>query len=225
MIIDNDFVTLLKNFASINPSIIFTPGNTLRTISGSRSVFAYGPITQSIPKQAALGDIAKFLNVISLFEHPEVEFHEKTLTVGDKGDPTKTSTFTYADPIYLTALPEKDVVLKKVEVSFQLSKAEITKIMKACSIFEQPDIAIEGDGNVITIRSTNSDSPVVDGFASIVGKTHRVFNLIFQRENLPLIPADYTVDLSTKNVQFKSTVVTYIATSKSSATQSYFKDE
>ena len=33
-------LTVLKNFATINPSIVFNPGKTLRTISPTKTVMA-----------------------------------------------------------------------------------------------------------------------------------------------------------------------------------------
>jgi hypothetical protein len=40
MKINNKTLNILKNFATINPSIIVKPGNTLKTISSSKTILA-----------------------------------------------------------------------------------------------------------------------------------------------------------------------------------------
>lgn len=46
MKLDTRTTQILKNFASINPSIMFKPGNRLATISAGKTVMARANITQ-----------------------------------------------------------------------------------------------------------------------------------------------------------------------------------
>jgi hypothetical protein len=45
-------LTVLKNFASINPSLIFKPGQQLKTISPQKTVVAIATIDDVIPAPA-----------------------------------------------------------------------------------------------------------------------------------------------------------------------------
>ena len=61
---------LLKNFSTINQSILFKKGNTLRTMSVMKNILAEADIEENIPQDFAIYDLVRFLNGISLFEEP-----------------------------------------------------------------------------------------------------------------------------------------------------------
>jgi hypothetical protein len=50
-------LTVLKNFATINPSIIFKPGKQIRTISPQKTVVAIANIEDEIPSEACVYDM------------------------------------------------------------------------------------------------------------------------------------------------------------------------
>ena len=54
-------VNLLKNFASINQSIAFKKGNTLRTMSVMKNILAEAEIEEEFPKDFAIYDLVQFL--------------------------------------------------------------------------------------------------------------------------------------------------------------------
>ena len=70
-------IQILKSFAQINPSLIFTPGNEIKTISPMKTMVAKATIAETIPQQFAIWDLSKFLGVLSLFDDPEVVINEK----------------------------------------------------------------------------------------------------------------------------------------------------
>ena len=67
---------LLKNFSTINQSILFKKGNTLRTMSVMKNILAEADIEEEIPQDFAIYDLVRFLNGISLFEEPELDFQK-----------------------------------------------------------------------------------------------------------------------------------------------------
>lgn len=222
MDISTQLTTVLKNFALINNSIVFKPGNTLRTINASQSVFAAAKFDTEFPVVCGIGDIAKFLNICSVFERPYVTFADKYLTVKDHKGSNKAS-YTYTDPVYIVAPPEREISLKSVEVEFDLIASNLTKMQRAIAIYEQPDYVIEGDGKTIIFKTANSDSPVIDSFSMEVGDTDRRFSLVFARENLPLMNMDYTVQLGKKSAMFGNDNVQYFVAAK--ANNCYFEDK
>ena len=74
-------IQVLKSFAQINPSLIFTPGNEIKTVSPQKTILAKATIAETIPQQFAIYDLVKFLGVLSLFNDPDLEINEKFITI------------------------------------------------------------------------------------------------------------------------------------------------
>ena len=67
-------LAILKNFATINQSIVVKPGNKLETISNVKDVFAKVEVEETFENNFAIYDLNEFLGVVSLFEDPDFEF-------------------------------------------------------------------------------------------------------------------------------------------------------
>ena len=72
---------LLKNFSTINQSILFKQGNSLRTISVMKNILAEATIEEDIPKDFGVYDLNQFLNALSLHQKPELDFKNEGYTV------------------------------------------------------------------------------------------------------------------------------------------------
>ena len=66
-------LSLLKNFSTINQSILFKQGTKLRTISVMKNILAEATITEEIPKDFGIYDLNQFLNGLSLHQSPELD--------------------------------------------------------------------------------------------------------------------------------------------------------
>jgi len=67
-------LTLLKNFSSINQSILFKEGNSLRTISVMKNILAEATIEEELPKDFGIYDLNQFLNGLNLHQNAELDF-------------------------------------------------------------------------------------------------------------------------------------------------------
>lgn len=222
MQVNNDFVTILKNFATINNSIVFEPGNTLYTINAGKSVFAKGVLAEPTPIQCGIGDIAKLLNVISLFNKPYIDFGQNQLTITDSKDKGRTACYTYADISYITRPPSLNAQIKDIQMKFSLPSDILGKVMKALALFDQPDIIVESEDNFLVLKTGNVDSPVRDNFSTTLGETSRDFRLVIKKDNLPLMSADYSVEVTEKAAHFYTPTMSYLVAARPDF--SYFKD-
>ena len=112
-------VNLLKNFASINQSILFKRGDSLRTMSVMKNILAEADISEEIPQDFAIYDLVQFLNGISLYGDPELDFgNESYVTIRD-GKNHRTKYF-FADPSVIVTPPEKTLTLPTEDVCFTL---------------------------------------------------------------------------------------------------------
>ncbi len=189
--------TLLKNFASINQSIYFKKGNTLRTMSVMKNILAEADIGEDIPQDFAIYDLVQFLNGISLYTDPELDFqNESHLTIKD-GKNHRTKYF-FADPSCIVLPPEKSLTLPSMDASFTLDTNNLTQLLKASAVYQLPDLcAVGGDGVVkLVVRDKKNDTS--NEYAVIVGETDKEFSFNFKVENIKILPGNYNVVISQK---------------------------
>ena len=76
MKLSDNTLTILKNFAGINNSILVKEGNRLRTISVAKNILAEADITEEFPRDFAIYDLNQFLNGLSLHSDPDLDYNE-----------------------------------------------------------------------------------------------------------------------------------------------------
>jgi len=72
---------ILKNYASINSNLLVKPGNTLSTISPVKNILSEVEVAENFEVEFGIWDLNKFLGTISLFNDPEFEFDDKSVTI------------------------------------------------------------------------------------------------------------------------------------------------
>ena len=96
MIIHNETVEYLKNFAEINQSLVIEKGNVIKTVSEQTNVMAKADLGQEFPQDFAIYDLNKFLGVLSLFAEPKFDFSEKSVKIQSSVD---ANNFTAGDSV------------------------------------------------------------------------------------------------------------------------------
>jgi hypothetical protein len=207
---------ILKNFASINPSILFHPGNLLTTKSISGVIVAEAQIEEEFPLEFALYDLVEFLNTLKLFKSPLLDFGEAEnnymyICEEDNLDFRVRYTFTSKECI---KYPERRPVMGNVDISFKMDTGTLDSIMKASTVMQLPNMVIvPGKEGYIDLsvsdakdRSSNKFSVTMKGD----GPVDRDYKLIFKMENFKMLSYDYDVSICGKDVSsFESDVIDY----------------
>jgi hypothetical protein len=198
MKLDSRTLQVLKNFSTINPSVLFRPGNILKTITPTKTILARATLQQEFPSQFAIYDLSKFLSVLSLFDDPDLEIGEKSVVIRSG---RKKVNYVFADPNSIVApKDDKEIRFPEPDVSFEFTQEQLSDVMKALGVLRQPEIAVTGDGEVITVQTTNSKDPTSDVYSIEVGETNKRFNFIFKAENIKLLPGTYRVDIAAAGI-------------------------
>jgi hypothetical protein len=196
-------LTLLKNFSSINQSILFKQGSSLRTISVMKNILAEATIDEEFPKDFGIYDLNQFLNGLNLHQRPELDFENEGYAVIREGK--MRSKYFFADPNVIITPPEKDINLPSEDVKFQLSTQELDKLLKAAAVYQLPDLSAVGEAGVVKLVVRDKKNDTSNDFSIIVGETNDVFAFNFKVENIKIIPGTYEVVVSKKLLsQFKS---------------------
>ena len=200
-------INILKNFTTINPSILFTPGNVLATISPQKTIYAKASISEEFETQFGIFDLSRFLSVISLLNDPDLEIHDKSVKISNGKQQV---VYVFSDPSVIVSPPAKSIKFDKdTAVKFNLSQDNLQNIMKAVGVLSLPEVHIEGDGSKIYLKGANSENPTGDTYKIEVGETDKEFSSIFKVDNLKLMPTNYTVYVGDKSGYFKSDEIEY----------------
>ncbi len=187
---------LLKNFSTINQSILFKQGNSLRTISIMKNILAEATIEEDIPKDFGVYDLNQFLNALSLHQKPELDFKNEGFTVISE-DKARSKYF-FADPNVIVSPPEKEITLPTEDVCFQLNTNQLDKLLKAAAVYQVPDLSVIGENGTISIVVRDKKNDTSNHFSVTVGETTNTFMFNFKVENIKILPGSYNVVISSK---------------------------
>jgi len=189
-------LSVLKNFSTINQSILFKQGSKLRTISVMKNILAEATITEELPKDFGIYDLNQFLNGLSLHQSPELDFVNDGHVVIKEG--RMRSKYFFADPNVIITPPDKAIDLPSEDVSFELSTDQLDKLLKAAAIYQLPDLAVVGSSGVVKILVRDKKNDTSNDFSVTVGETDKEFSFNFKVENIKILPGTYDVSVSSK---------------------------
>ena len=197
MKLSDNTLTILKNFAGINNSILVKKGNKLRTISVAKNILAEADISpEEFPRDFAIYDLNQFLNGLSLHQDPEMDFSEASyLTIREGRRKVK---YFYADPAVIISPPEKEITLPSEDVHFQLDSSSLDKLLKAAAVYQLPDFCVVGNAGVIKLVVRDKKNDTSNEYSIKVGETDKEFIFNFKVENIKIIPGAYDVVVSSK---------------------------
>ena len=197
MKLSDSTLSILRNFAGINNSILVKKGNRLRTISVAKNILAEANLNEEFPSHFALYDLNQFLNVNnSLFRNPELDFTDNGYVVISEGKSKQT--FFFADPNVIVTPPDKDITLPTEDVCFELSTEQLDKLLKAAAINQLPDFSAIGKDGKVTLVVRDKKNDTSNNFNIVVGETESEFSFNFKVENIKILPGTYDVVVSQK---------------------------
>jgi hypothetical protein len=189
-------ISVLKNFSSINQSILFKEGNKLRTISVMKNILAEATITEDFSKDFGIYDLNQFLNGLSLHQSPELDFKNDGYVVIREGK--SRSKYFFADPNVIVTPPEKAINLPTEDVCFELSTDQLEKLLKASAVYQLPDLSAVGEAGVVKLVVRDKKNDTSNDFCVVVGETDKDFSFNFKVENIKILPGTYEVVVSQK---------------------------
>tara|TARA_B100000927_G_C16448244_1_gene462735 strand:+ start:344 stop:1039 length:696 start_codon:yes stop_codon:yes gene_type:complete len=205
MNLSNDTLNVLKNFASINPNIVFQPGQQLKTISESKTIMARADIVEDMPKEFGIYDLNEFLSVFNLIENPVLNFEDKSVLVSTQEGGTQLSNlqkvrYYFSETDILTS-PTKDIQMPNAEVGVNLSEDILNQIRKAAAVLGHTELSLVGENGLVTASVVDTKDSTSNSYTIELDKDNACkndFEFIVSIPNLKLLPGDYFVSISSK---------------------------
>lgn len=197
MNLSKETLTLIKNFAAINGSLMLKEGNKLSTISEAKNVMANATITETFPNDFGIYDVNEFLGVISLFQNTDLNFSEKYVTISD-GSNSKIKYYAAGEGVVKSA--PTTIKFPPAEVSFDLDEAQLAMILRTAAVLKASDVSITGDGSSLNVVVSDKKNDTANAYEMSIGSTDKEFSANLKVENLKMLPGDYTVEVSSKKI-------------------------
>ena len=192
-------LNVLKNYSTINSSIVIRKGNVIRTISNGENILAKYTCEESFPTDFAIYDLSQFLSGLSLFDNPELDFTSGDyVTIRSGGRSVK---YYFSDPeITLKSAPEKNVKFPGGDITFELNAEDLKKLYKAAAVYHLPDLNITTTGGKIELVLHDNDNDTSNTFKIDVEGTYtnQDLDLDIKMENLRVMERDYNVKVSSQ---------------------------
>ena len=208
MILSPETVSVLKNFMTINPSIILKPGKSIHTISDTKSVWGEAKVEDEFPSEAPIYDLQKFLGVLSLTKEPaDIEFGEKEMIIRQGKSRVK---YAYCEPSLIVNAPSKSPKLPTTKAQFKLENETWQHVKSAMGVMGFEEFAFVGEEGTLSIQALSTKNESSDTFSSEIGETDLTFKAIIESDKMKLIPGDYDVTITEKAAMFEGEQARYV---------------
>ncbi len=215
VIISQKTMAVLKNFATINSSILIREGSVLKTISVGENAIAQYTCEEVFPQTFGIYELNQFLSGLSLFDNPVLEFDNASyVTIKSKG---RSARYYFSNPeITLKAAPDKDIKFPGADMEFTITQEDISALQKAWNVYEIPDLKFQSIGGSAILSLVDKENQTSNVFSlELPGDNTGEYEMFMKMENIRLFPGDYNVKISNKMItEWKHTsidLVYYIA--------------
>ena len=162
-----------------------------------KNILVEADITEEFTRDVAIYDLNQFLNCLSLIPGAEVNLEDNSIEISDGSN---TIEYRYSDPSVITAPPNKELTLPSEDVCVVLSEEHLDTVKKAAAVLQIPDVSLIGDSKEIRLTVRDKKNSGSNAYSILVGETDQVFAAHIKVENLKVLPGDYDVIVSSKNL-------------------------
>lgn len=194
MKLNEETLSVMKNFAGINSGVVLRKGNVQRTMSPEQTILVEATLQDNFVETFGIYDLNQFLGNVTTLNNPDLEFDDKTVKMNDGEIELN---YHACSPSLIIAPPEgKELVMKSPDVTFELTKSVLQKILKVGSMNNLPNISIIGNAEGIFIQSHELKNDTSNSARIRLDDHHgESFNVSFKTENLKMILDNYTVEI------------------------------
>jgi hypothetical protein len=194
--ISQQTMVVLKNFATINSSILIREGNQLKTISVGENVVSQYTCSEEFPQTFGIYDLNQFLAGLSLFNNPVLDFDNQEYVTIRSG--SRSAKYYFSNPeITLKAAPEKGIKFPGADLEFTIRQEDITTLQKASAVYDICDLKFQSVGGSVILSLVDKENETSNLFSlELPGDNTGEYEFFMKIENIRLFPGDYHVKIS-----------------------------
>lgn len=214
MILSDNTLAVLKNFSQLNVSLHVLPGNTIKTITPSKSVFASFAADDTFDTEFAIYELPRFLSCLALLDGPELVFHDDRIEMRKGG---QVVTYRTCNPEMVQSAAKINVKQLSHQTKFPLTRADLAMLKKAAMTLKLDTIRFYAETGAVYMAAKSSGNPKADGYRKVIGEGVEDFSVEIDIENMKMLDDDYAVGIQGRFVEFQGKVRYVIGAKKEEA--------
>ena len=201
---------ILRNFSTINSSILFRKGSKIKTISVGENAIAEYECEEVFPQTFGIYDLGQFLQGLELFcpginsgiaSNPVLEFeNDSFVTIHGQGKSAAyTSRYFFSSPeITLKAAPEKDVNFPDADMEFTIESDDLSALRKGAGAYRLPDLSFKSDEDgTINLEVCDKEDPTCNVYSQrIKGHATGSYEVYMKMDNVRVERGSYNIKVS-----------------------------
>ena len=193
MKLSDQTLNTLKNFSTINDGIVLQKGNVQRTMSPEKTIVVHATLQDNFPETFGIYDLNQFLGNVAALNDPDLTFSPDSVVVDD-GD--MVLNYYSCSSNIIVSPPDKELILKKVDVSFDLSSETLKKILRLAVMNNLPNVTVMGKNGEVRLQTHEKKNDTSNfAYKKIANHNGDDFSVSFKTDNLKLLPDDYSVEI------------------------------
>lgn len=195
MKLNENTLTILKNFSSINSGVVLQKGKIQKSISPEQSILVEAVLEDDFPEQFGIYDLNQFLGNVTFFNSPDLAFKDNKVVI-QEGE--FVLNYGGCSPSLIISPPQdKTLTLKSVDISFNLTNVVLAKLLRLSSMNSLTHISVMGKNGELRLKAhEKANDTSNDASIKIGDHDGKDFIVSFKTENLRLIPDDYAVEIA-----------------------------
>ena len=202
MKLSENMMNTMKNFSTINASLVLKRGKIQRSMSFDKSVLVEAEFEDDIPKEFGIYDLNQFLGNILTMNAPDLSFADTPApgsgSACTMNDGEVELVYLSCSPNLIVSPPDKELVMKNVDVEFSLTSHLLQKLLKLSTMNNFPNLSILGKNGNLHANChdvKNDTSNNLRTSLSLGDYTGNDFIATFKVENIKIIPDDYKIEV------------------------------
>lgn len=199
-------LTVLKNFSSINKSIRITTGNVLTIFNSSVPLYARATVPDTFPKTFSIYDLNQWLATLSLFDNPDIAFEDKQMVINGGRMHAK---YRYSAAAVTADQPTQEIEIPPTIFSFKMPREQLQEVLKATSVLGLKELEFSLNG--LRAFNSNAKGEAIDNeYTSAIEDVEYTDDGIskplakIKVGALRLLPLDYKVSITERATVFES---------------------
>lgn len=139
MKLSDSTLSVLNNFRNLNDSILFYPGNEIKSLSSDKAVYMTATLEDNFPQKFALFSVREFIYVLTIVQDAEIEFCEDHMFISNGHNSV---IFKYANEAVVEDVYTKKISLGSPAFEVELPVTDVTNMFKMALSLGISDVAV-----------------------------------------------------------------------------------
>lgn len=194
MKLSENTMNVLKNFSSINDGLVLQKGTKQRTMAPDQTVLIEAILSDDFPEQFGIYELNKFLGNITTLNDPDLTFTGNSVMMEDSD--IKLNWYS-CSPSLIVSPPDKELVMKNIDITFDLSADLLKKILRLSLMNNLSNITLLGKNGELRLQTHERKNDTSNfAFTKIAKHDGADFTVSFKADKFKMIPDDYRVEVS-----------------------------